>query len=146
VSDEKQERRTELDDKDLWPLALSYLKRADDAANYLRALMFTLAGAAIAYLTTELKGNLNCGYLIALILFAIAIALIVVSWDIQKKKAGQRFEALRDFGFARYQEVNAEIAKSIFFKNYVLDRSAYILILIGFVISVVTKLSASGTL
>ena len=135
----KVESRTQIEEGHLWNLALSYLKRADDSANYLRALLFTLCAAAIAYLTTELKDELIYGFVIALVSFAAAIALIVISWDIQKLKAGRRFEALRDFGFSKYQEVNREIQNSTFQKNYVIDRFAYGLIAIGFVAALATK-------
>jgi DMSO/TMAO reductase YedYZ heme-binding membrane subunit len=144
MTEEKEKQRTKLDESYLWPLALSYLKRADDAANYLRALLFTLSSAAIAYLVIELKDKLICGYAVALISFALAIALIVISWDVQKKKAGRRFEALRDFGYSNYLQVNDEIRKSAFIKNHVLDRSAYIVILFGIVVAIITKISLLG--
>ena len=144
TEENKETQRSELKEEYLWPLALSYLKRADDAANYLRALLFTLSGAAIAFLVTELKDKLICGYLVALISFAAAIALIVISWDIQKAKAGQRFEALRDYGFARYLRLNDRIRDSAFLKNYVFDRLTYFLVLIGFIAALVTKILLLG--
>ena len=73
-------------------------------------------------------------------LFTLAIAMIVYSWDIQKSKAGRRFEALRDYGFSKYELVNEEIEKSALSKNYIIDRTVYGLILLAFLFAFVTKL------
>ena len=127
-----------------WELALAYRRRSDKSANYLRALLFASAGAAAAYVASLIDNSrADCflvGHAGALILFGVALILLFRSWGIQKRKADERFKWLcnTENKLADFPCFDQGLVVT-YGKNYILDLSAFILILIGLGIEAATK-------
>ena len=113
-------------------LLLAYQERSAVAANYLRTLLFTLAGAAAGFVASR---TLASGFLldyVAVFLFGIALAVLVYSWDLQKGKSIDRVKKLRQslIDFDKYQD---EIDSKWYRCNYIVDRLAAMSIGLGFI-------------
>jgi hypothetical protein len=91
----------------LFDLALAYMKRSDEAANYQRALILAVALAGVALVGNVLSKTANATtpfsfststilHIVALACFFLSAIMTFMSWGRQKKKAGRRFELLTD--------------------------------------------------
>lgn len=94
----------------------AYLLRANTAADYLRTVLFALASAGAGFLATSSDAKQHMWTATA---FGAAVALLVLSWLIQKDKSIKRFKTLRDEGLAAYREQEAKYEKRL--QNSVLD-------------------------
>ena len=112
-----------------WELAKSYLDRSDQAANLLRGLLFTAAVAAMGLILQQQKAALKW-HALSLGLFVVATCIIFISWDLQKKKAIGRFNALAKNDLAEYERYKSR-------PNFMLDRCAGVLILSGVVLETI---------
>lgn len=92
-----------------WRLAEFYLSRSQAAANFLRALLFALASASLGFVLSRHYNSLSGPHLISLTFFALAIATIAWSWEVQKSKSLDRFKTLRDKGYQDYQELENQL-------------------------------------
>ncbi|MDP1730887.1 MAG: hypothetical protein Q8L54_06840 [Devosia sp.] len=104
----------------------AFLKRAQTAADQLRALLFAFSAGAMAFVLNQPVTN---GRLWSVAFLGLALITLTWSWDIQKAKALTRFNVLRDKGMQEYLslEKSYETRK----QNYLLDRAVYLFILIG---------------
>jgi hypothetical protein len=121
-----------------WPLAKQFLDRADLAANIVRGFLFSAATAGIGFIAYERHGTTLRSHLLPLILLGLSAAFVFVSWDIQKKKAINRFKALRD-GKPHYDTKPSPWL----LKNYILDRGAAVLIALGVILEIAIRLCAN---
>ena len=110
-------------------LVETFRLRSQQAADYLRALLFALSAGAIAFIANE--PELEVVPAIAIFLFACAIAALVYSWDVQKSKSIERMKKLRDEGYDAYIQYEEKIEQDSWRSNYFVDRFAYIFILAG---------------
>lgn len=118
-----------------WELALAFLRRADEAANYLRTLLFAASAGFIIYLLPGLKAGVPvrmlAGHVAATLLAASAIFFLVRSWQFQKEKARSRFLHLRDRNYDAYLLYDSAAAS-----NSRLDWIAFWLLVAAFVCEV----------
>jgi hypothetical protein len=103
-------------DKNRWNLARSNLDRAGHSADIIRGLLFSAAAASIGFIAYDKYGADLRTHAVPLLLLSVGVALTYISWDIQKGKSIQRFEALRDGNF--------DYDKTSYVPNYILDRIA----------------------
>lgn len=85
-----------------WELAKAHLDRADQSANMMRGILFPSASAAIAYVLQQRVSDGNSLHVVSLLLFLGSAALVFVSWDLQKRKSVDRFNALLNNDLATY--------------------------------------------
>ena len=83
-----------------WQLALAYLKRADDAANLLRIVLFVAASGFIGIVVSvdccrAPAASCSLAICAAVVLCALSVLCLVRSWQLQKDKALERFKYLR---------------------------------------------------
>jgi Ca2+/H+ antiporter len=83
-----------------YQLALDIRKRADQSADYARALMLAVASGFTAYLVT--KKELSEPELAALLFCGIAITLLAYSWFYQKQSSTDRYVILSEKSLAEY--------------------------------------------
>jgi hypothetical protein len=88
-------------DEHRWDLCKSFLDRADRSADVMRALLFTASSAGVGFSLHQTEPDSKC-HLISVALFAVAVAVVFWSWDLQKRKARERFKLIRDEGVAAY--------------------------------------------
>ena len=129
-----------------WQLALAYLKRADDAANILRVLLFVAAIGSIVILFsligTGAGRTLFVAHITAIILCAMSITLQVRGWQLQKEKAIERFKYLRGRNYDAYLQYDSA-AESIGTRDTRLDWWAFFCLLAAFIIELAARCLAS---
>lgn len=94
-----------------WRIAEFYLKRSEHAANFLRTLLFALAGTSLGFVLNKHYGGTLGFHLISLTFFSLTIATVVWSWEVQKSKSIERFKTLRDKGYPAYKMLEKELEK-----------------------------------
>ena len=124
-----------------WKLVENFRARANQSANIARSFIFALNTGGVYFVATR-HYDAPGYHLFSLAAFALAIAAVIWSWDVQKRKATERLVALRDKGYGEYLKLEKKYRRSIWDKNYIIDRIAYGLTGIGFVIELAPKLSA----
>lgn len=126
-----------------WELAMAFLRRADEAANYLRTLLFAASGGFAIYLLPQLKagdpGGALWGRVLATASTAVAIFLLVYSWQLQKRKARERFDYLRDGNYDAYILYNKPVLK-----NSSVDWFAFLFLAVAFLIEVLVRVFSSS--
>jgi hypothetical protein len=85
-----------------WELCKAFLERADKAGETLRVLLFTTDGAGIGFSLHQATNDGSKWHILAAVFFAISIVVVYWSWDLQKRKAVQRFQLVRDKGISAY--------------------------------------------
>jgi hypothetical protein len=85
-----------------WELCKAFLERADKAGETLRALLFAAGGAGIGFSLHQAANGGSKWNVLGAVIFAISIAIVYWSWDLQKRKAVQRFELVRDKSVSAY--------------------------------------------
>jgi hypothetical protein len=118
-----------------WELTEFYLRRSENAANLLRAMLFALSGGAIGFVANQNYAKPTGFHAFSIVAFAIAIGMIVFSWHVQKGKAIERFKKLRDEGYTAFRQQEEYYARHR--RNYVIDLCACAFIIIGFLIEFV---------
>jgi hypothetical protein len=109
-----------------WELCKAYLERADKSGELLRALLFAAGSAGVGFsLRQSAIGNAKC-HIFAAALFGIGVGVVFWSWDLQKRKARDRFTTVRDKGVEAYL-ANERTIQS----NRALDRTAFVLLAVG---------------
>ena len=125
-----------------WLLALAYLKRADDAANLLRILLFVAAAGFIVFLFPLIVPGtgriLFGGHVIAIILCALSILFLVRSWQLQREKAIERFKYLRGRNYDAYLQYDSA-AEKIGTGDTRLDWLAFLCLLAAFVVELAAR-------
>jgi CRISPR/Cas system-associated protein Cas10 (large subunit of type III CRISPR-Cas system) len=135
-----QGARTKQDDFDdgIRPaLTIALLERSDKSGETMRALLFIAAAGAFAFILQQQSGETIGHHIWPLVLFGLTAALAFCSWDYQKKKAGEKFEKLRDHGMDAYRKTTG-------FPNYWIDRLAGIIFAIGVGIETGIRLCETG--
>jgi hypothetical protein len=141
-----QEKSGEELNSQQWELALAHRKRADDAANYLRALLFALSSGGAGYVVTQIDMSLSCfvivGHTSTFAFLALALGVLIFSWQEQKRKSIERFKWLLDSKniISNYPAFDNSLTKKWFHKNFILDWIALGFIVIGSTVEVVTKI------
>jgi hypothetical protein len=126
-----EKRRRELIDR--------YGKRSDESANFLRVALFALATVTAGFLIKESYSQPLNMHSISIGLFAVAIVLIVVSWEYQKGKSLARVDALQSANWLQeFQRVQASISERV--RNQTIDRSIEALIAGGFLSELIIML------
>ena len=128
-------KQDDFGERNRWPLAEFYLKRSEHSANFLRTLLFALSGGAIAFIANKAMSDNAWPHSVSILFFAISIATLAWSWEVQKSKSISRFKKLRDEGFDSY--LKQEKTYETKCRNYIIDRFAFALIIIGFCIEYV---------
>jgi hypothetical protein len=64
----------------------------------MRSLLFTASAGAIGFVLQQQTGKPLGWHLVPRVLFTAAAVTVFLSWDVQKKKARRRFEALYHTG------------------------------------------------
>ncbi|HEY5606858.1 MAG TPA: hypothetical protein VIM38_00825 [Alphaproteobacteria bacterium] len=120
-----------------------YSKRADEAANYFRAVLFALATVSNGFLISKNYGASINPHIISIFLFAVAIVLIVYSWDYQKAKSLLRVNALEsENGLKNFQQLQSDIASRG--KNQTIDRWTAGFVFSGFAVELVLMIACRG--
>jgi hypothetical protein len=131
VNDKDQTQDVKFVDDHRWELASTFLSRSDHSAEVFRAALLAIATAAIGFV---MQNENLAAHIMSLVLFGSAATCVLVSWDIQKKKASDRFKTLRDRGASAY------LAMSDKPKNVYWDRAGAILIGAGAIWETAIKL------
>ncbi len=118
-----------------WQLVEAFRLRSQQAADYLRALLFAMSAGAIAFIANQSKLGWLQG--VAILLFAFGIASLVYSWDVQKAKSIERMKKIRDEGYESYIKYEKEMERPNPRANYLVDRLAYCFITAGAVVEFV---------
>ena len=121
----------EFGDQHRWQLAELYLKRGEHSANYPRALLFALSGGSVGFIASQNYSGPVGYHALPIVAFVVAIALLVWSWEVQKRKSIERFKKLRDEGYSAYRDQEEFYSRHL--RNYIIDRWAYAFIFLGFV-------------
>jgi hypothetical protein len=108
-----------------WDLTSASLKRSDESGTVLRSLLFTLCASAIGF--TLSRNPHTAADAAAAVSFAAALALVVMSWDVQKRKAGDRYSDLLKYGYDRFSKQHYGIP------NHIIDRLSYLFVVVGVV-------------
>ena len=122
-----------------WELIEAFRSRANQSANIVRSFVFALNSGGI-YFVANKYFDAPSYHLFSVAAFAAAIAVVIWSWDVQKRKATERLVTLRDNGYAEYLKLEGKYRRSIWDKNYIIDRIAYCLTALGFIIELAPKL------
>ena len=125
-----------------WQLAADFRKRADQSADFLRALLFALSSASVAYVANQDLQQFTALHALSFVCLSVAIVLLVLSWNLQKSKSIRRYEALRDEGYEKFIKKECEIKENIFRWNSLVDVTSYFLIVIGISFEVSAKICA----
>lgn len=128
--------RADLSEERQWELALASLRRADEAANYLRTLLFAASSGFIIYVLPGLKAGLPqpalYAHAAAIVLAAFAIFLLVHSWQLQKEKARERFTYLRDRNYEAYLQYDKAVENFSGKRNSRIDWLAFLFLALAF--------------
>jgi L-lactate permease len=109
-----------------WELCKAYLERADKSGELLRALLFAVGSAGTGFcLRQSATGNAKC-HIFAAALFGLGVGVVFWSWDLQKRKARDRFTTVRDDGINEYLKKEKTIQI-----NRAWDISAFVLLAVG---------------
>jgi hypothetical protein len=135
--------KVELSEERQWELAMASLRRADEAANYLRTLLFVAASGFIILLMLELKAGISVSIFVTRIcaIFAagLVIALLVWSWQLQKRKSRDKFAYLRDGHYEAYRQYDTAVENYAGKRNSTIDRFAFVFLLIAFAIELYAR-------
>jgi hypothetical protein len=128
--------KADLSEERQWELALASLRRADEAANYLRTLLFAASCGFIMYVLPGLKAGLPqpalYAHAAAIGLAALAIFLLVHSWQLQKEKARERFTYLRDRNYEAYVQYDKAVENFSGKRNSRIDWLAFLFLALAF--------------
>jgi hypothetical protein len=128
--------KAELSEERQWQLAMASLRRADEAANYLRTLLFAAASGFIVFVLSGLKAGLPqaaiYAHAAAIVLAAFAIFLIVYSWQLQKETARERFIYLRDGNYEAYVQYDKAVENFSGKRNSRIDWLAFLCLALAF--------------
>lgn len=129
-------------DAEQWQLALAHLKRANEAGNILRILLFAAAGGFILYLLPSVRPGggraAMYGHIAAIALSALALLTLVKSWQLQKEQSDERFRFLRTRDYASYLQYDAAIQAGPR-RNERLDWRAFLLLAAALLIELAVR-------
>ena len=124
-------------------LALHFIRRADESANFSRTLLFAVSSASVGFIVTQIAGTLTaCAlalHFTSCLMFLISIGIVAFSWDIQRKKADKRFRFMRDNKYEEYLAYDEVVRNSPKLKNYLYDRVALVFIVFGVIFEIAAK-------
>lgn len=128
--------KAELSEERQWELAMASLRRADEASNYLRTLLFAASSGFIIFVLPGLKAGIPqsalYGHAAAIVSAAFAIFLLVYSWQIQKEKSRERFNYLRDGNYDAYVQYDKAVENFSGKKNSRIDWIAFLFLVFAF--------------
>lgn len=149
MTSETKPNEKPLPDDQQWQLALAYLRRADESANYLRTLLFAAASGLIIYALPQIKMGIGklpiSAHVLTVLCCAVAVGMLVHSWQLQKKKARERFKYLRAKNYEIYTAYNSAIDNLRRRQNRHWDWAAFWLIATGLMMELVVRLLAAGS-
>jgi len=135
-----------LSDERQWELALASLNRANESTNYLRTLMFVAAGALVFFVLPELRAALPRAvllwHMVALALSILAICMLFYSWHIQRVKARERFNYLRDGNYEAYLQYDKAVETISAKRDSRIDLVAFLTLLAAFAVEIVARYQA----
>ncbi|NWG24157.1 MAG: hypothetical protein HXY30_07020 [Pseudorhodoplanes sp.] len=119
-------------DADQWQMALVHLKRAGEAGNWLRVLLFAASFGLIVFVLTEIRPGASrtvlLGHLAALALSGLSVFSVVRSWQVQREKSMERFRFLRTRDYASYLQYDLVVEAGPK-NNERLDMRAFLLLI-----------------
>jgi hypothetical protein len=132
-------------DAEQWQMALVHLKRAGEAGNWLRVLLFAASFGLIVFALTEIRPGASrsvlLGHLAALVLSGLSVFSLVRSWQVQREKSMERFRFLRTRDYASYLQYDLVVEagpKS----NERLDMRAFLLLVAALAIELAVRVFA----
>jgi hypothetical protein len=134
--DRSKDGKNGLSEERKWELAVASLRRAEESTNYLRILMFVAAGGLVLFTLPEMKPALPraalAAHVAALLLAALAICLLFYGWHVQRAKARERFNYLRDGDYDAYVQYDKAVETISAKRDSRLDFLAFVVLLAAF--------------
>ena len=138
--------KAELSEERQWQLALASLQRANESTNYLRMLMFAAASGLIFFVLPEIRTAIPrialLAHLAATALSGIAICVLFYSWHIQRMKARERFNYLRDGNYDAYLQYDKAVETISSKRDSRIDFVAFVLLLAAFAVEIAARYQA----
>lgn len=129
-----------------WELALASLQRVNESTNHLRTLMFIAAGGLIFFVLPEVRASIPrialWGHLAATALSALAICILFYSWHIQRVKARERFNYLRDGNYDSYLQYDKSVETISSKRDSRIDFMTFVILLAAFLVELVARYQA----
>jgi hypothetical protein len=129
-------------DAEQWRLALAHLKRANDAGNILRVLLFAASCGFIAYILPSVRPGggraAMYGHIAAIVLSGLALLQLVRSWQMQMEQSDERFKFLRTRDYDSYLQYDAAIQAGSK-RNERLDWRAFLLLAVALLIELAVR-------
>jgi hypothetical protein len=129
-----------------WELALASLQRANESTNYLRTLMFVAAAGLVFFVLPEIRAalprNVFLAHMAALALSIVVICLLFYSWHIQRMKARERFNYLRDGNYEAYLQYDKAVETISPKRDSQMDALAFLVLLSAFVVEIAARYHA----
>lgn len=129
----------EPDDAQKWELLLLLRRRADESGSTLRALLILLATASLAYVMEKDPTTTSNQLSLPVLSFALAIATLVWSWNLQKDKSIKRMLKLRDEGYQAFLAGEKKNKFNFMKHNNIWDNTSFFFIAFGAVSEIVTR-------
>ena len=146
MSEAAPQNRSDISEERQWELALASLQRSNESTAYLRALMFIMAcgliSLALPMVGPSLPRTVLFAHLGALVLSAIAICIIAYSWHIQRVKARERFNYLRERKYDAYLQYDKAVETISFKRDSWIDFVAFVVILLAVVLEAAARYQA----
>lgn len=138
--------RAELSEERQWELALASLQRVNESTTYLRTLMFVAAGGLFFFVLPELRITIPrialLGHLAALALSVLAASLLFYGWHVQRLKARDRFNYLRDGNYEAYLQYDRAVETISPKRDTRIDFMAFVVLLAAFVVEIAARYQA----
>jgi len=138
--------KAELSEERQWELALASLQRANESTNYLRTLMFVAAGGLFFFILPEMRASIPrsalIGHLAAAVLSVLAICIQFYSWHIQRVKARERFNYLRDGNYEAYVQYDKAVETISSKRDSAADFLAFVVLLAAFAAELAARYQA----
>jgi len=140
--------KPEISEERQWELARASLRRADESTNYLRTLMFVAAGGLIFCILPEMRAPVPRAalltHLAAAALSALAVCIIFYGWHIQRLKARERFNYLREGNYEAYLQYDKAVETISSKRDSKIDALAFIVLLAAFAAEIGARCQAIG--
>jgi hypothetical protein len=138
--------KADLSEERQWQLALASLQRANESTNYLRTLMFVAATGLVFFVLPEIRAALPRGVLLwhmaALALSIVAVCMLFYAWHIQRVKARERFNYLRDGNYQAYLQYDKAVETISSKRDSRMDTLAFLVLLAAFIVEIAARYQA----
>jgi hypothetical protein len=146
TSEQTPSGKAELSEERQWELALASLRRVNESTTYLRTLMFVAAGGLFFFVLPELRITIPrialLGHLAALALSVLAASLLFYGWHVQRLKARDRFNYLRDGNYEAYLQYDRAVETISSKRDTRIDFMAFVVLLAAFVVEIAARYQA----